>query len=99
MRSRCIQWSWLLSFTYVAGRGGEGAALDSADDGRCLTGGEHFDGMGGNVVEVELMGRVAMRAVGKVSRAGGGEQRLPGSPSSETVNTSKDHATMCMYCT
>jgi len=27
--------------TYVAGRGGEGAALDSADEGRSLTGGEH----------------------------------------------------------
>ena len=30
-----------VSFTYVAGRGGEGAALDSADEGRSLTGGEH----------------------------------------------------------
>jgi hypothetical protein len=33
---------WGLSFTtYVAGRGGEGAALDSAGEGRSGTGGEH----------------------------------------------------------
>lgn len=33
---------WGLSFTtYVAGRGGEGTALDSAGEGRSGTGGEH----------------------------------------------------------
>lgn len=30
-----------IEFTYVAGRGGEGAALDSADHGRGGAGGEH----------------------------------------------------------
>jgi hypothetical protein len=56
-----FQWSLLLGieFTYVAGRGGEGAALDSADDGLGdLTGGEHLvygRCVGGISERVELM--------------------------------------------
>jgi hypothetical protein len=30
-----------IEFTYVAGRGGEGAALDSTDNRRGVAGGEH----------------------------------------------------------